>query len=184
MCTENSGILNHNGTWTIAGIVVGYFLAELSFIIKKCREQKECRNALIDEIRFNHEQTKNKISILEQSIEALKQEKFLSTQCTSYSTIEFDNLYHIALPMLKSLEKDNLRHFNCFYKKIDYILESFDHEFKNDIDNCKNRQNTMESVYDSAIVRLDDIRKSLISSLVLTDAFLKGSPKPIFNANA
>jgi hypothetical protein len=75
MCIENSGILNHNGTWTIAGIVVGFCLAELSFIIKKYKEQKECRNALIEEIRFNHEQTKNKIFILHQSIAALKQKK-------------------------------------------------------------------------------------------------------------
>ena len=137
MAAENSGILNQSGFWTIIGLVVGFLLAEISAKVKKSKEQNECKNALIDETEFNHEQTKQKISILDQAIVSLKNRQFLSTQCASYSTIEFDNLYHRAIPKLKSLEKDNLRHFNSFYKKIDFILSTFDQEFKNDIDNCE-----------------------------------------------
>lgn len=181
MPTENSGILNQSGLWTIIGIVIGFFLAEVSTKIKKCKEQKECKNALIDEIKFNHEQTKNKILILDQTIASLKDGQFLSTQCASYSTIEFDNLYHKAIPNLKSLEKDNLRHFNSFYKKIDFILCTFDQEFKNDIDNCENRNTPMDSIYGVAIIRLEDIRNSLNASLDLTNALIEGSPRPIFN---
>jgi len=181
MASENSGILNQSGFWTIIGIVIGFLLAEISAKIKKFKEQKECKNALIDEIKFNHEQTKNKISILDQSIVSLKNGKFLSTQCASYSTIEFDNLYHRAIPKLKSLGKDNLRHFNSFYKKIDFILSTFDQEFKNDIDNGETRNTPMDSVYGVAVIRLEDIRDSLKASLDLTKALLQGSPKPIFN---
>ena len=173
-------MLNHNGTWTILGIVIGFGLAELSAIIKKCKERKDCKNALIDEVRFNQEQTKNKISILDQIINTLQKGQFLSTQCATYSTIEFDNLYHIAIPVLSTLEKDNFRHLNSFYKKIDSILGSFDQEFKSDIDNCETRQNTMDSIYKSAAVKLKDIRDSLASNLELTNELLNGSPKPIF----
>ena len=173
-------ILNNNGTWTILGIVIGFCLAEFSAIIKKYNERKDCKNALIDEVRFNHEQTKNKISILDQTINALKQGKFLSTQCATYSTIEFDNLYPIAIPVLCPLEKDNFRHLNSFYKKIDSILDIFDQEFKSDIDNSEIRQNTLDSIYESGVVQLEDIRNSLALNLKLTDGLLNGSPKPIF----
>lgn len=180
MTTANSGILNQSEFWAIIGIVIGFLLAESSAIIKKYKEQKECKNALIDEIRFNQELTVNKISILHQAIDALKQRQFLSTQCVSYSTIEFDNLYHKALTKLNPLEKDNLRHFNNFFKKIDFILSTFDQEFKNDIDNCETRNMPMESIYDSAIIRLEEIKNSLKTNLNLTKALLQGSPKPIF----
>ena len=177
MCTE---IFNHNGTWTILGIFIGFGLAELSAIIKKHNERKDCKNALLDEVRFNQEQSKDKISILDQTINAFEQKKFLSTQCPTYSTIEFDNLYHIAIPVLCPLEKDNLRHLNIFYKKIDSILAAFDQEFKSDIDNCETRQNTIDSIYESAALKLMDIRKSLALNLELTNGLLNGSPKPIF----
>ena len=50
MPTENSGILNQSGLWTIIGIVIGFLLAESSTKIKKYKEQKECKNALIDKM--------------------------------------------------------------------------------------------------------------------------------------
>lgn len=165
---------------TILGVIIGFGLAELSAIIKKHNERKDCKNALIDEVRFNHEQTKNKISILDQTIHALNQKKFLSTQCATYSTMEFDNLYHIAIPVLHQLEKDNFRHLNSFYKKIDSILGAFDQEFKNDIDNIEIRQNNIDSIYESAAVKLGDIRDSLVKNLELTDSLLNGTPKHIF----
>ncbi|RZB30417.1 MAG: hypothetical protein SRB1_02697 [Desulfobacteraceae bacterium Eth-SRB1] len=114
MCTE---ILNHNGTWTILGIVIGFGFAELSAIIKKCKERKDCKNALIDEVRFNQEQTKNKISILDQIINTLQKGQFLSTQCATYSTIEFDNLYHTELSdrqVYKKIKKLSYRYFRIF----------------------------------------------------------------------
>ena len=165
---------------TILGVIIGLGLAELSAIIKKHNERKDCKNALIDEVRFNQEQTKNKISILNQTIDALNQKKFLSTQCTTYSTIEYDNLYHIAIPVLNLLEKDNFRHLNSFYKKIDSILGAYDQAFKNDIDSFEIRQNTIESTYESAAAKLEDIRDSLARNLELADSLLDGTPKPIF----
>jgi len=165
---------------TILGVIIGFGLAELSAIIKKHNERKDCKNALIDEVRFNQEQTKNKISILDQTIHDLKQKKLISTQCATYSTIEFDNLYHIAIPVLHPLEKDNFRHLNSFYKKIDSILGAFDQEFKNDIDNFEMRQNTIDSIYESAAVKLGDIRDSLTMNLELTKSLLNGTPNPIF----
>jgi len=175
-------IVDHKGTWTILGVIIGFSLAELTAIIKKRVERNDCKNALLDEVRFNQEQTKNKISILDQAIKTFKQKKFLSTQCAKYSTIEFDNLYHIAIPVLRPLEKDNFRHLNSFYKKIDSILGAFDQEFKSDIDNCKTRQNTTDSIYDSAVAKLKDIRDSLALNLDLTGGLLSGCPKPIFKS--
>lgn len=166
---------------TILGVIIGFGLAELSAMIKKHNERKDCKNALMDEVRFNQEQTKNKISILDQAIDALKHKKFLSTQCATYSTIEFDNLYHVAIPVLQPLEKDNFRHLNSFYKKIDSILSVFDQEFKSDIDNSEIRQNTIDSTYESAAGKLRDIRDSLVKNLDLTSGLLNGFPKPIFN---
>ena len=92
---------------------------------------------MIDEVRFNHERTKDNISILDQAINTLDKKQFLSIQCARYSTIEFDHLYHIAMPVLNPLEKDNFRHLNSFYKEIDLIFGAFDEEFKHDIDSLK-----------------------------------------------
>jgi len=111
----------------------------------------------------------------------LKQQRFLSTKCAKYSTIEFENLYHIALPKLTILQKDNLRHLNSFYLTIDKILDGFDESFKNDIDNAENRQNTLKSVYEAAITQLGDIKESLSQSLNLSSNFLSGNPIPIFS---
>jgi hypothetical protein len=131
-------------------------------------------------VRFNHEQTKDKIDILSQAISALKQQRFLSTKCAKYSTYEFEHLYHIALPKLSILERDNLRHLNSFYRTIDKILDGFDESFKNDIDNAQIRQNTLESVYKAAAIQLKDVRESLEKSLEISSNLLKGEPLPIF----
>jgi hypothetical protein len=180
MATQNYEILNKSEFWAIIGIVIGFLLAEFSALIKKFYEQKECKKALIEEIRFNHNQTEQKIDVLNQSIESLREEKYLKLTCATYSTIEFDNLYHKAIPTLEPLEKDNLRFFNSFYKTIDHILRTFDQEFKCDLDNCDKRNIPMKEIYESAITQLEDVRKSLVSSLDLSGALLKGSPKPIF----
>ena len=177
MCNE---IINNGGILALAGVIVGFLLSEIAGAYKKHKERKDIKDSLFDEVRFNHEQTKNKIDIINQAISALKQERFLSTKCAKYSTIEFENLYHVALPKLTVLQKDNLRHLNSFYLTIDKLLDGFDESFKNDIDNAQNRQNTLESVYGAAVIQLDDIKDSLSANLNLSSNLLKGNPMPIF----
>ncbi len=174
-------ILNNGGILALAGVVIGFLLSEISGAYKKRSERIDSKNALLDEVRFNHEQTKNKIDILNQAILALKKEHFLSTKCAKYSTTEFEKLYHIALPKLSKLEKDNLRHLNSFYTTIDKLLDDFDASFKNDLDNATNRHNTLESVYEAAIIQLENIKESLSMSLNLSSRLLQGNPLPIFN---
>ena len=149
MCDE---IINNSWFPALAGVVVGFTFSEVAGAYKKHKERKDSKDSLFDEVRFNHEQTVDKIDILNQTISALRQEKFLSTKCAKYSTIEFENLYHVALPKLSILQKDNLRHLNSFYLTIDKFLDGFDESFKNDIDNAQNRQNTLKSVYEAAII--------------------------------
>jgi len=174
-------IINNGGILALAGVVVGFLLSEAAGAYKKHKERIDCKNSLLDETRFNHEQTKNKIQILNDVIGALNKERFLSTKCANYSTVEFENLYHISIPKLSVLEKDNLRHLNGFYLTIDKLLDGFDESFKNDIDNAKNRQNTIESVYTAAIIQIENIKESLVMSLELSSALLKNKPLPIFN---
>ena len=90
-------ILNNGGILALAGVVVGFLFSEIAGAYKKHKERKDSKDSLFDEVRFNHEQTINKIDILNQAISALKQERFLSTKCAKYSTIEFEKLYHVAL---------------------------------------------------------------------------------------
>ncbi len=177
MCNE----INNGWVSALAGVVVGFILSEVAGVYKKHKERKDSKNSLFDEVRFNHEQTKDKIEILNQAISALKQERLLSTKCAKYSTIEFENLYHVALPKLTILQKDNLRHLNSFYLTINKLLGIFDDSFKNDIDNAQSRQNTLKSVYEAAIIQLEDIKESLSKSLNLSSNFLKGNPIPIFS---
>ncbi len=126
-------IINNRGILAIAGVVVGFLLSELAVTCKKHKERKNSKDSLFDEIRFNREQTINKIDILNQAISALKQERFLSTKCAKYSTIEFENLYYVALPKLTILQRDNLRHLNSFYLTIDRLLDGFDESFKSEV---------------------------------------------------
>jgi len=174
-------ILKNSGILALVGVVVGFLLSEISSVYKKHKERKDARTSILDEVRFNHHQTINKIEILDQAINALKQQRFLSTKCAKYSTTEFENLYHIALPKLSILERDNLRHLNSFYLTIDKILDEFDDSFKNDIDSVHIRQNTLESVYKAAATQLEDIRNSLYASLKISSKLLEGNPLPIFN---
>jgi hypothetical protein len=173
-------IINNGGILALVGVIIGFLLSEFSGAYKKHKERKDSKASLLDEVRFNLEQTKNKIDILNQAISALKRERFLSTKCAKYSTTEFENLYHTALPKLNALEKDNLRHLNSFYLIIDKLLDEFDESLKNDIDNAEARQNTLESVYKTAIIHLESVRDSLSVSLDLSTNFLKGNPLPIF----
>lgn len=174
-------IINNGGILALAGVVIGFLLSEIAGTYKKHKERKDCRNSLLDEARFNYEQTKDKIEILNQAIDVLKKERFLSTKCAKYSTIEFENLYHIAMPKLSILEKDNLRHLNSFYLTVDKLLDGFDESFKNDIDNAQTRKNTIESVYVAAVILLENIRDSLSRSLELSSNLLNNNPSPIFN---
>lgn len=73
MCSE---ILNNDGVIALAGVVVGFLLSEGSSAYKKCKERKDSKDALFDEVRFNHEQTINKIDILDQAINVLKKSDF------------------------------------------------------------------------------------------------------------
>ncbi|WP_456426974.1 hypothetical protein [Rhodocaloribacter sp.] len=175
-------ILNNGGILALAGVVIGFLLSEISGAYKKHREREDSKVALLDEVRFNHEQTINKIDILNQAIDALKKERFLSTKCAKYSTTEFESLYPLALPKLTRLQRDNLRHLNSFYITIDKLLDSFDESFKNDIDNAEIRRNTIESVYQAAIIQLENIKNSLSASLELSSRLLEGNPLPIFNS--
>lgn len=173
--------MNNRGILALAGVVIGFLLSEIAGAYKKYREREDCKNSLLDETRFNHEQTKNKIDILEQAIDALNEKRVLSTKCAKYSTIEFENLYHIAMPKLSILEKDNLRHLNSFYLTIDKLLDRFDESFKNDIDNAQTRKNSIESVYVAANIQLENIRNSLSKSLELSSNLINKTPLPIFN---
>jgi hypothetical protein len=177
MCSE---ILSNKGIIAIGGVVVGFLLSELSNAYKKSKERKDSKEAIFDEVRFNQEQTKNKIDILKQSIEALKQKRFLSIKCVKYSTTEYDNLYHIALPKLSLDQRDNLRHLHGFFIAIDKLLDSFEESFKSDIDNASNRDNTLESVYDAAITQLSEIKQSLSENMELSVHLLEGNPLQIF----
>lgn len=174
-------ILHNGGILALAGVVVGFLLSEITISYKKHKERKDSKASLFDEVRFNQEQTNNKIDILNQAISVLEQQRFLSTKCAKYSTIEFKNLYNVALPKLTILERDNLRHLNSFYLTIDKLLDKFDESFKNDIDNAQTRQNTFESVYKAAAIQLKDIKESLSTSLNISSNFLKGNPLPIFS---
>jgi hypothetical protein len=173
-------ILNNGGILALLGVIVGFFLSELSGMYKKNKERKDSKASLFDEVRFNHEQTKNKIDILNQAITALKNQKFLSTKCAKYSTTEFENMYHIAIPKLIIIERDNLRHLNSFYLTVDKFLNRFDETFKNDIDNSKVRENTIELVYVASVIQLENIRDSLSTSLQLSSGMLNNKPLPIF----
>ena len=173
-------ILTNGGILAIVGVVVGFFLSEISGAYKKNKERTDCKNALFDEVRFNHEQTKSKIDILNQAISALKQKRFLSTKCAKYSTIEFKNIYHVALPKLTILQKDNLRHLNSYYITIDKLLNSFDESFKNELDNARIRRNTLDSLYENASSQLTDIKSSLSNCLNLSSNLLQRNPLPIF----
>ena len=174
-------IINNGGLLAILGVVVGFLLSEVSSIVKKHIERKDAKNTLLDEVRFNHKQTEHKIDILNQAIFALRSKKFLSTKCAKYSTTEFEKLYHIAIQKLSNLERDNLRHLNSLYLAIDNLLNGFDESFKNDLDNIEVRENTLDSIYESEIIQLDNIRESLKISLTLSSGYLKGKPLPIFN---
>jgi len=178
MCSE---IFSSDGIIALAGVVVGFLLSEGSSTYKKYIERKDSKKALFDEVRFNHQQTINKIDILNKVIDALNQKRFLSTKCGKYSTAEFENLYPVALPRLSRLERDNLRHLNSFFITIDRLLDGFDESFKSDIDNASNRQNTIESVYEAAIIQLDDIKQSLSINLSLSSRLLEENPLPIFS---
>lgn len=57
-------IINNGGILAILGVVVGFLLSEVSSIVKKHIERKDAKNTLLDEVRFNHKQTENKIDIL------------------------------------------------------------------------------------------------------------------------
>ncbi len=175
-------ILNNSGILALIGVFIGFFLSEITNIFKKNKERKDSKSSLLDEVRFNHEQTKNKIDILKQAIAALEEQRFLSTKCAKYSTYEFEHLYHIALPKLSVLERDNLRHLNSYYREIDNILDGFDQSFKNDIDNARIGKNTFGSVYKAAETQLKDVRDSLEKSLEISSNLLKGKPLAIFKS--
>lgn len=176
-------ILSNGGILALIGVVVGFLLSELSSSYKRCVERSDAKKSLLDEVRFNHEQTKNKIDILEQALAALKNQKFLSTPCGKYSTSEFEHLYHVSLPKLSKSEKDNYRHLNSFYITIDDLLASFDSSFKNDLDNIEARQTSFESVYEAGILKMSDIKESLETSLTLSSGLLNGKPIQIFARN-
>ncbi|WP_166371415.1 hypothetical protein [Psychromonas sp. SA13A] len=175
-------IINNGGILTLIGVVVGFLLSEVTGVYKKHTERKDAKNSLHDEIRFNYEQTKNKIDILNQVVSALKNKTFLSTKCGKYSTTEFENLYHIAIPKLSIIERDNLRHLNSFYLAIDNLLDSFDETFKSNLEGAEARENTFESVYKESVIQLEDIRDSLQESLALSSDYLNGKPVSIFNS--
>jgi len=173
-------ILNNGGILALIGVLVGFLLSEISGAYKKNNERNDSKAVIFDEVRFNYEQTRNKIDILNQAITALTSQKFLSTKCAKYSTTEFENMYRIAIPKLSIVERDNLRHLNSFYLTIDKLLDGFDETFKSDIDNSGARRNTIESVYVAAVIQLEGIRDSLSTSLQLSSGLLDNKPLPIF----
>jgi hypothetical protein len=174
-------ILNNGGTLALIGVVVGFLLSEVSSTYKRCKDRSSAKIGLLDEVCFNYKQTKNKIDILAHAVTALSDKKFLSTKCTKYSTLEFEHLYHIALPKLNQLEKDNYRHLNGFYLTIDRLLDGFDESFKGDLDNMEARSTNLDTVYKAGIVQLENIKSALELSLGLSSNLLGGNPLEIFN---
>lgn len=167
-------------TSALFGVVVGFVLSEFSNLYKKYKEENNCIEAIYDEARFNYNRTKDKIDILNKAILALIDREFLPTKCAKYSTQEFENMYHVAINRLSTVEKDNFRHLNGFYLTIDAILDGFEDSFKADIDNASIRNNSLESVYDAAIIQLEDIKQSLLNSLILSSRLLDKKPMQIF----
>lgn len=164
----------------LAGVIVGFILSLAYNARKEQKLRNDCKKSLFDEVRFNHEITKNKIDILDQAISELKQTRFLPIKCVAYSTIEYRNLYHIALPKLTALEKDNLRHLNSFYLTIDEFLDEFDESFKNNFGRPINSELDKRIVKNMATTKLKDMKESLSKNLELSSYLLKGKPLPIF----
>jgi hypothetical protein len=175
-----SELLEHRGLWTLLGVLVGFGFTEISSRVKKRRERIDCKAALLDEVRFNLEQSKDKIDILDQVIRALSEKEFLSTKCGRYSTTEFNSFFYITVPILTNVEKDNLRHLNSFYLKIDALLDEFDSQFRSDIEGSEKRDATIESVYKGHIIQLTDIRDSVSTHISLSEKLMSGEPVDLF----
>ncbi|TFH89009.1 hypothetical protein [Vibrio ouci] len=174
-------MLDHRGTWTLLGLLMGFFLNTYWNYRKDLKKQDTAKQVLLDELRFNSRQSEDKIEILKEVIHALKMNRFLSPKCPSFSTIEFKSQFCIALPKLTTIEKDNLRHLHNYYVQVDELLSEFEANFKADFDNLDKRNTTVESIYSSNVILLENIEESLQNNLKLAQSTLEGNPIDIFN---
>ncbi|ASI90801.1 hypothetical protein [Vibrio mediterranei] len=174
-------MLDHRGTWTLLGLLMGFSLNTYWSYRKELKNQESAKLVLLDELRFNSRQSEDKIEILKEVIDALKVRRFLSPKCPAFSTIEFKSQFCVALPKLTTIEKDNLRHLHNYYVQVDELLSKFEANFKEDIDNADKRDMTAESIYSSNVILLENIENSLQNNLKLAKSTLDGNPIDVFN---
>ena len=175
-----SNIIDKSALHAFVGVILGFAGSEVTQFFKRYREGRTAKEALFDEARFNCEQSKDKIDIITQAIAALEHKRFLPIKCGKFSTIDFENMYHLAIYKLKTKERDNFRHLYSFYKAMDEIIDNFEELFKNDIDNVVARNMTLDKVYQANVTRLKDAKEALTTNLELSKELIMGSPRSIY----
>ncbi len=177
-------LIQQNEFWVILGTITGFLLYEISDLVKKKRCNREYKNLILDEIDANFHQIIHKIEIVNQIIVALKMNKFLSGRCVEFSYFAFEHHFVKVITKFTPVERDNIRNIYGLLKKADEILNNFDDNYKNDVDNMQVRKNSLDGINRGHQTQLDDLKKTFERTQNIISCFQKGKPIDVYNRNS
>ncbi|MHA1338073.1 MAG: hypothetical protein ACTSPW_20440 [Promethearchaeota archaeon] len=169
-------IIEKTEFWTIIAVIVGFLLGELSRTIRDYFKILKLKKALNDEIQSNLYQIPQQKNIIEQVVDALKKQQFLSPSGVPFKTVIYDNYFALLSPKLSTIQKDNLHIIYGKLKKIDSFLEDFDSKFRKDLE-----IGVFNNIWEPYQIMLNDILKEYDVLIKIIKRYLDNNPVDVLH---
>lgn len=122
-------IFDRKEIWALIGVVLAFFLAELSRIIRKAFENRHLRSALFDELETNYFQLEHTKNTIKNVLDALNTKKLLPATNVPSATAVFKTSLSSIIKLLKPLDRDVIHNIYGRLHILDQFLADFEEKF-------------------------------------------------------
>ena len=163
--------------WALAGVVVGFCLAEGMRYVRYRWEIHRDRRLVKEELRAVLAQLPQKADILRKAIAKLQQKQVLPTMSVHALTTGYSSVLSALYPHLSLVERNCLHVIYERLRVMDEVMDSLERDFLAAV-----REKTVDNPWVVYADRLDDMLHSVGVVEELAKSYLSGKPVDVFDS--
>lgn len=158
------------------GILLGFTLSAGKDYVNALSKARKQKRALLNELKSLKQQVTDKLDILDQMQEALKNSSLLSGISVRFSCRVYQSVIGDVLHVLTDKERNCLHVIYEYARVVDESMESFESAVKQEIAAA-----IVDEPKDALLGRLKDLKRTLGVMVELLDGYLAGNPADVFH---
>ncbi len=163
-----------SGIWAVAGVVVGFALAEVSRLVRDLLRRRRRKRALRHELKSNLGLIPQKIDIIDQILAALKTGKVLPGACVPAMSKVFEEFGAELQPYLSEAERSCLHIIYGHLASVDRELHEFESRYITAV-----RDGVPSDPRHAFSLRLTNLRENCQTVQRLIGSYLEGRPEDV-----